>query len=148
MSMPSENVQTENVENGDVDNGEEEVFFINTGKRNTPSLFVDGFKFSHNKNITTTTGDIVGYFYCSKKNKPPNGCCCKASAKALKSVEGDEFGEMTTSWSLISVSSNHLGHLPSPVIQKVCQCRESIRDRVLKNPIEKAKKVYTEEVNR
>ena len=53
------------------------AFFCKTGKKNIASLFVGGYKFWHNKNKTTSAGDITGYFYCCQKKKPPNGCTAK-----------------------------------------------------------------------
>ena len=82
------------------------AFFCKTGKKNIASLFVGGYKFWHNKNKTTSAGDITGYFYCCQKKKPPYGFHCKASATATKILCASEDGD---NWQLVTVNSHHTG---------------------------------------
>ena len=129
-------------------NDEIEHFFVNSGKRDTPSLFMDGFKFSKNKE-RQKDGMTTAYFYCNKREKPPKGSLCKAKAVALKTYEEAEHtDEVTIGWRLLSVSNHHQGHYPSSVLQQISQCKKQMRERVHKHPMDKAKKVYEEETNR
>ena len=132
----------------DNDSDEIEHFIVNSGKRDTPSLFIEGFKFSKNKE-RQKDGVTSVYFYCNKREKPPKGTLCKARATCLKIEEDSEHNEeVSVGWRLLSVTNIHQGHNPSGVLQQVSQCKKHMRERVHKHPMDKAKKVYQEETNR
>ena len=130
-------------------NDEDQAVFFHSGKLNRPSLIYRGHKFNFNKNHTKSDGETVTYLYCSQKKQPPLGCCCKASATAIKEIDPENHetdGEIQYSYTFIK-AGNHT-HPPCVVLKQIIECKRAMQDRVHKRPTEKPSRIYREEVDK